>query len=229
MRATSCTPSTSSEVVEFLVKEGFKVTTSPSMNQIDTYSSAMKLALEFVDERNIQKIFYIDLDRLIHWITFFPNELSKLPKEADVDYLHIGRSARAFETHPETQKSTEVVVNEIASLALEFENVIDILSACFVVNVRLGKKMLASKNDTSMGFYCSWPVTCWAHASSKKYIEVEGLEWETPDRFQDEIKKIGYETWLEQFQTAAEWQNRTELMRECLKELMNIIKMSYIM
>jgi hypothetical protein len=73
-----------------------------------------------------------------------------------------------------------------------------------------------------MGFYCAFPVLLWSYAHKKQYIEVEGLEWETPDRFQEKIQEIGYEHWLEKFQNATEWKNRVKLMEDC------IIEMSYL-
>ncbi len=227
LRLTCCTPTTNNGVISFLKKQGFVVLISPSISQIETYTLALKFALEQVKEKTIQKILYIDLDRLIHWINFFPDEIANLTQRTDFDYLHISRNARAFDTHPLTQKETEVVVNEMASKILGFERVIDFISACFALSPLLLEKLLDDKHETSMGFYCSWPVFCWRLAKSKLIVEVEGLEWETPDRFQDEISEKGYDTWLEHFQSAREWEKRVKLMKECLLELINKEYISY--
>jgi hypothetical protein len=65
----------------------------------------------------------------------------------------------------------------------------------------LAKKLLKTQTKSIYGFYCEWPITLWRHAENPAYVEVEGLEWETPDRYQEEIKKKGYERWLREFQT----------------------------
>ncbi|MBN1800405.1 MAG: hypothetical protein JW891_02810 [Candidatus Lokiarchaeota archaeon] len=226
LRIACCTPTTDDKVVSFLKKEGFVVSISPSMSQVETYTLALKLALELVEERFLQKILYIDLDRLVHWINFFPNEIANLIEKTDFDYLHIGRNARAFDTHPSTQKETEIVVNEMASIILGFERIIDVISACFALSPKILEKLIAIKHKTSKGFYCSWPVLCWRLAKNKILIEVEGLEWETPDRFQEEINDLGYVLWMEQFQSAREWKKRVALMRECILEFINIINIS---
>ena len=76
---------------------------------------------------------------------------------------------------------------------------------------------------TELGFYASWPVILWKNAKNKKYIEVEGQEWETPDRFQKEINKQGYNNWLSQFQTIKEWKLRVRLLEDCVLELAKFI------
>ncbi|RLI44665.1 hypothetical protein DRO61_11870, partial [Candidatus Bathyarchaeota archaeon] len=111
-----CTPVTPEKVSNFLIQEDFVVVSGPRMIQVDNYKEAVKLALDNVVSPENEKIFYIDFDRLIHWINAYPDELTKtLYENSDVDYLHIGRTSRAFETHPSTQKETEIIVNELGS------------------------------------------------------------------------------------------------------------------
>jgi neutral trehalase len=60
-------------------------------------------------------------------------------------------------------------------------------------------------------------MTLWRSARNPLYIEVEGLEWETLDRYRDEIKTQGIEKWKQDFQTASEWRRRTEMLRDFIE------------
>ncbi|MFX1557221.1 MAG: hypothetical protein ACFFC9_08200 [Promethearchaeota archaeon] len=226
LKAIIClTPTTSEEVYKFLSREGFKILIEPSMRNVDTYRKAIKETLNKIEEPQTEKIFYIDFDRLIHWIDVYPNEFIDLINNTiDVDYLHIGRTLRAFETHPLTQKKTEVIVNEIGSKILGFTKTIDIISVCYIFTKELAEKLIEVKNETTSGFYCTWPLLFWNWATKKKYIEVEGLEWETPDRFKVEIADLGYKEWVKQFQSPIEWEKRVTYLHEGLLESSNLLK-----
>lgn len=214
-----CTPSTGEDVRKLLKAEGFIVLVGNSMDQVGNYKLSIENTLDYIDNSKVQKIFYIDFDRLIHWINVYPGELSTiLSDKIDVDYLHIGRTSRAFETHPPTQKDTENIINEIGSKILGFSETRDIISVCFLISKELGEHIIKIRNNTITGFYSSWPIIFWNLANLKRYIEVEGLEWETPDQFKDEIDKIGYDKWLMKFQSANEWKKRVKMLHEGLLE-----------
>ncbi|MHA1147930.1 MAG: hypothetical protein ACTSR8_06760 [Promethearchaeota archaeon] len=220
----SCTSETHGNVLSFLEQNGFKVSLSDNDDRIATYLNAIKLAISEIKDRDSQRILYIDFDRLIHWINNYPEELKKTFEEAAKnELLHIGRTPNAFKTHPNTQTDTEHIVNYLGSQALSLNKVQDLISVCYSFTFSLADLILNKKYFTEMGFYIAWPVILWDHAQNKKYIEVEGLEWETPDRFTEEINQLGYSKWLEQFQTAEEWKKRVRLLDECVVELNKLI------
>ena len=221
------TPSMDHDSIIFLEGKGFIVDRCSSYNRVETYKLAYKKALKYVKEEKTDRIMYVDFDRLIHWINYYPDELQKLLSDVEVNYLHIGRTSRAFDSHPNTQKETEIIVNEFGSSILEFDKTLDIISVCHIMTKKLAKKILSIRNNTDYGFYGTWPIFLWNWAESKKYIEVEGLEWETPDRFKEEIEKISYEKWLIRFQNPIEWQNRVKLLHQCLIELLYLINKKY--
>ena len=223
LRSIIClTPYTPKNIYDFLIKEGFLAIYEPSDKQIDTYKTALRYTLETLNNEKNQKVFHVDFDRLIHWINNYPDELiNVLQNHSDVDYLHVGRTSRAFNTHPETQKLTEGIVNEIGSKILGLDKPMDIISVCYVFTKLLGEKLLKVNNSTTTGFYGSWPIYLWNWANNKRYVEVEGQEWETPDRFKKEIANLGYEKWMNQFQTHQEWNKRVKFLRECLFEFSN--------
>jgi hypothetical protein len=227
-RIVCCTPSTGEEVRNLLQAEGFKVIVGSRTSQVSNYKLTIQTALDYVKNSKTKKIFYIDFDRLIHWINSFPEELASIvTNPIEVDYLHLGRTSRAFETHPPTQKETEGIINEIGSKILGFSDVKDIISVCFLISKELGEYIIRLKNETITGFYSSWPIIFWSLAESKKYLEVEGLEWETPDQFKEEINELGYENWLIKFQSAGEWKRRVKLLHEGLIELSQLTDFTY--
>ena len=223
------TPYTNKEVLNFLTDEGFIAVIEPSDRQIDTYRTALRTALENIDDSAYQRIFHIDFDRLIHWINTYPEELSHiLQNNSDVDYLHIGRTSRAFSTHPTTQKRTEIIVNEIGSKILGFNGIKDLISVCYFFTKALGQRILEVNHSTASGFYSTWPIYLWSYAPSKRYVEVEGHEWETPDRFKKEIDEIGFEKWIEKFQSFEEWNKRVKILHDCLLELFDYVKLDFL-
>lgn len=224
-----CTPTTRIEVKELLKREGFKVFVGISDGQVGNYKLAIKNALDCIKNSDFQKIFYIDFDRLIHWINTYPDELSNiLTNNLSVEYLHFGRTPRAFKTHPPTQTETERIINEFGSKILNFSDIKDLISVCFIISKKMGEQILRMENKTVTGFYSSWPIKLWSIAESKKYVEVEGLEWETPDQFETEIKEMGYKNWLMKFQSANEWKKRVKFLHDGLTELYQLSDFRYI-
>lgn len=224
----ACTEVTSKKLKAALPKNRYTIVGTPSSKVVDTYVLGFRTALGHLEKEN-RKVFYIDFDRLVHWILEYPEELKNVLRETqEYDYFHIGRSKRAFESHPETQKNTEKIINNIGSEALDFENPKDLISVCFVFNKTLCQKILSLENKTSTGFYGTWPLIFWSEASTKNYMEVEGLEWETPDRYISEIKEIGYSNWLKHFQSASEWKKRVRFIDDFITDLKNLIKINLL-
>lgn len=224
-----CTQATSSEFIHALQKEGFQVLSGTNLNHVDIYRQAIKAGLDWVANNRDTKLFYIDFDRLLHWCKNFPTELTKILSEINkTDLLMLGRTKRAFETHPTTQRETEIIVSELGSKICGLSKTHDFISICWGFTYDLGKKLLGTKILTSTGFYGTWPILLWKWASTKAYLEVEGLQWETPDRFRSEIQKLGYNLWLKNFESPEEWTKRVKILHDCLDELLNIINLKII-
>ena len=67
--------------------------------------------------------------------------------------------------------------------------------------------------DDSVGSDCSWPLICRRAGLRLGYRETEGMEFETMDRFGDEIAALGgARAWLERFDAdPRQWLLRLEL------------------
>ena len=209
------TPSTHQKIISTLNDLEFQTLIGPKdINGI--YKEPLKNAL--TDEPD--QIFYCDFDRILHWAMAYPNELKNtVISHLYHDFLLIGRTSRAFKTHPETQTITENIANHVASQILGFKETRDIISACWRFTPRLAEKLLKLPAKNIYGFYCEWPLTAWRHAANPVYLEVEGLEWETPDKYRREIKEKGYDRWIKELQTSKEWKRRVNLLKDTIESI----------
>jgi hypothetical protein len=204
------TPKTSPRAVASLQDRGY-ITSKAETTEISTYRTALKLSLDTTTNR----IFYCDFDRALHWLKSYPEELKELvTSPPGNDYVLVGRTKRAFQTHPETQTLTEGIGNAIVSKMLSIPETRDILGTTWILTPKLAEMIIKREPRNRFGFYTEWPMTLWRSARSPLYIEVEGLEWETPDRYREEIKTQSHEKWKQDFQTASEWRRRTEMLKD---------------
>jgi len=207
------TPKTHAQIIESLNEQGF-TTIKAEDAIINTYQTALKQALNKHNER----MFYCDFDRALHWIKTYPIELQKIAATNPTnDFTLFGRTPRAFMTQPETQTITEGIGNIVASNCLEFESTLDILGTTWMLTPELAMRIIDRQYTNTFGFYIEWPTILWRSASYPLYVECEGLEWETPDRYREEIKAIGYGNWLTNFQTHQECKKRTEMLKEFIE------------
>jgi hypothetical protein len=207
------TPKTNPKIIADLQNIGY-ITVMAGPSVISTYRTALKLPLD----KTTNCLFYCDFDRALHWIKTYPEELKQLTESPPGnDYVLIGRTKRAFQTHPETQTMTEGIGNTLASKMLSLPETRDILGTTWILTPELAEMIIKKESKNQFGFYTDWPETLWRSAKRPLYIEVEGLEWETPDRYREEIKTLGLEKWKQKFQTASEWRKRTEMLSDFIE------------
>ena len=215
------TQKTGDNIINILQTNKIHVISYPGIKIIETYRKAIKKGLELAESN--KKLFCIDFDRLLHWILEFPDELEEIITEnCKSDFTIVGRTKRAFETHPTAMRETESIVNNLGSQLVNTNQNFDIISACWIFTKELASSLLKLKLESYTGFYCIWPLYLWKIAPTKAYIEVNGLEYETPDRFVQEIEANGYESWLNSIDTPIEWRRRVNIVRDCFNDLNKI-------
>jgi hypothetical protein len=184
------------------------------------YTAALKRSLQLLPDH----VFYCDLDRLVHWAKTYPEEYHDTRLMAlNYDFLMVGRSPKAFLTHPETQTCTEGIANRIASRIIGFEATEDVVGTCWGLSRPLTQLLALSPELNTYGFYCDWPVTAWRSAKRKTYTEVNGLEWETPDRYEVEIAAQGYAEWLNGFTNPREWKRRCSMLDDLVQTSLRLM------
>jgi len=132
-----------------------------------------------------------DLDRALHWMDRCPDELEQTAAAIpDYDLLVIGRTSRAFETHPPYQTQTEALANLVFGLALG--RAMDITAGSRGLSRRAAEYLLAHSQEPGVGVDAEWPLLLQrASGFQIGYCACEGLDFETPDRYGPEIEAAG--------------------------------------
>lgn len=213
--AVNVTPQTNKETVELLEEFGFNVRVSKEGSIGQDYRNAVSLALSL----NTSFIHLLDFDRALHWVDRFFTELKDVEKRMleFSGYVSFVRSKKAFETHPVTQRSTETAVNAIASEVAGMG--VDIMSGSLGMDRSLAELVIKESRRDDFGFYAEPLMIAKKHNLPINTLEVEGLEWETPDQYKEQIEEYGYSGWLSKFQSLSEWEKRVKLLDETTQVL----------
>ncbi len=157
---------------------------------------------------------FCDLDRVLHWVEYWPDEftatLAVIP-EADVTVL--GRTPRAFASHPRAQVATEAIVNEVFARVTGLPW--DVMAAARGLSRRAAELIVTASRDDSIGADCSWLRLAQRAGLGLAYRVTEGLEFETLDRYLDEVTALGgSQAWLDRFDADPHnWLMRIDLAR----------------
>jgi len=213
--AVNVTSETSEEAKKLLAELKFNTQISEEGSIGKDYRNAIALALTL----NTSFIHLLDFDRALHWAENFFDELKKVEEQIVnySGYVCFVRSKKAFETHPITQRSTETVVNAIASEVAGLG--VDIMSGSLGMERRLAEFVVKESKRDDFGFYAEPLIIAKKHEFKIHTIEVDGLEWETPDQYKEQIEKYGYSGWLTRFQSLTEWEKRVKLLDETTQVL----------
>ena len=160
-------------------------------------------------------ILYCDFDRILHWMEFHPQELNDVAQRlTQYDFAVLGRTARAFATHPRLQRDTEAIINHV------FERVSgrawDTGAGARGLSRRSAETIVTGCLDDQVSNDVTWPLCLQRTGGfTLGYIETEGLEFETPDRFPAEVARAGGAAqWSEQLDDDPQhWAHRLELAR----------------
>jgi hypothetical protein len=126
---------------------------------------------------------YVDLDRLLRWLETRPHELAAcVDRIRESDCLIIGRTQAAYETHPRSMIETEQTANLVFSHW--FGQPADTCAGSKGFSRAAAEFVLAhSPSDNSLRMDAEWPILLRRADFSLDYVEVDGLDWETADRY----------------------------------------------
>ena len=107
----------------------------------------------------------------------------------------LGRTARAWATHPPYQAETEPLFNKVFALVSGLEW--DVGAGSRGLSRRAGETLLALSEELTIGTDAEWPLLLMSQDGFRvSYRACEGLEFETADRYGPEIEAAGsYEAW----------------------------------
>ncbi len=211
VRTTDETPDSA---IEPLLAAGVMVHRAPSCGHLKL-GRARREALRLGIETGVHHVLFCDFDRVLHWIEHYPAELASIASLIPAyDFAVLGRTRRAFDSHPRAQCATEAIVNYVFTQVSGQEW--DVTAAARGVSRRAAIAILDGCPDETIGTDVSWTLFL---QRSGRYaigaIETEGLEYETADRFPEAVAAAGgIDAWKAQIDANPhEWALRLEIAR----------------
>lgn len=200
--------STRWEVTEELTRLGIRT----QREEMPGVGAARRQAVALARRGGHTAMLYCDLDRSLHWAQHYPVELAATRDSVGaVEFLVVGRTARAFATHPRVMTETEALANHVFALA--HGRVWDLCAAACGLSAQAADVVLRESRVVGFGTEAEWPVLALRHGLTAGYVAVEGMEYETPDRFPEEVAAAGgLAAWTEvQSLAPANWVQRLGL------------------
>jgi hypothetical protein len=140
------------------------------------WSQGRYSAIQKALETSAKYIHYADLDRVLHWIETNSEELREVVLGIEkTDCLVIGRTKKAFETHPNALRQTEKIINIVFSNLLGQS--VDLGGGSRGFSRRAAEFLIGNSNNSSS--WCTdseWVMLLYHAGYHVDYIEVNGLE-----------------------------------------------------
>lgn len=161
----------SKDLIEELEKNNFNIRVISKKGA----AHARRKVLEFGLTGSNSYFHYCDFDRLLTWADTYGIELKSVISEIpNYDYLILGRTERAFNTHPIEWVETEKITNRIFSLELGQEA--DVTAGSCGFSRQSGQLILDNSKDKMTD--AEWPMIIHRIGKMKVgYMSVEGLEY----------------------------------------------------
>jgi hypothetical protein len=197
-----------------------KVTTSQD------WGMGRYLALQHGVETGADFIQYADFDRLLRWIETRPQELrATVAAIQDAGCTVIGRTPAAYATHPRALVETERLSNMVVSHILGEPMDVSAGSKGFS---REAAAFIVANGATgrSLGKDAEWPIMAQRAGFSLAYLEVDGLDWESADRYRDQAATsegqrraaVDYDA------DPQHWDQRVDVAREIIETALEAVR-----
>ncbi len=213
----TATPETDRAFLDWLEENGCDVFRRKKNVIAKTYFDAVTHGLE----THATSILYCDADRAFHWVSKYPKELAKVANQLPKLNYFIGmRGPREYGTHHDALLYTEQLPNAIISQAMGEKKLRDYLSGCYGFSAKAASYIKKHMKANDLRFFGEWPLFMKKHGFKANYMVCKGLDWETPDQHQDDVKRSGsVKAYREQLSTSKEWKKRALMAMECVKTI----------
>jgi len=206
----------------YLAKHDVVVYQEPggSANSQPHIGKGRRKALELALTLDQPVLLYCDGDRMLHWVEQYEAELTAVARrlsapQSAADFTVLGRTPRAFATHPHSQQDTEALVNQLYQRLSGREW--DMLAAARGLSRRAAEFIVAHSQDDEISTDVSWPLLLARHhpAWTQSYVATEGMEFETIAQVLPEVTQAGgVAAWLNTLDAdPQEWVKRLDLAR----------------
>jgi len=178
--------------------------------------SGRHIVLKDALSSNPDFVHYVDMDRLIRWVETRPDELAAtIEAIQQTDCLIIGRTDAAYHTHPDALRETEMLPNRFFSYF--FERPMDFCAGSKGFSRAAANFILdSSSSDNSLRMDVEWPILLKRAGFRWRYVEVDGLDWESADQYQEVAAGREQQQELADAydQDPKSWKSRTEVAHE---------------
>lgn len=184
------TDSTDRRLIELLESHGVHVKIQVDGEGLEHVAEARRMALREALSGNCSHIHFIDLDRVLLWATLHPEELESVAGLIPYhEFLILGRTYRAFQTHPHSQMATEDMANQVASLIMGME--VDVTGASRGLSRRSAELVLQHSKVRYFNTDSEWPLIV-KYSSDMKvtWLNVQGLEFEDWLKLSEDQKTV---------------------------------------
>ncbi|HEX2034942.1 MAG TPA: hypothetical protein VHS99_12225 [Chloroflexota bacterium] len=196
----------------------------------DQIGVARRLALQAAVDGGHEAFFYCDFDRWLHWAGAYPEELAALPQRLAARrprpwYVCLGRTARAFASHPYVQRVAEGATNRTLSLALG-RRLDATAGSCWLSREGATLVLRASQEPTN-ATDLEWPALVYRAAPRRLAgLATEGLEFETAEFFAAEVAAAGGEAAWQRahYERAEVWCARLGLAADSVRVATQVLK-----
>ena len=115
------------------------------------------------------------MDRALHWAFRYHEELKRVTTAIPGhDFLILGRTRRAMDTHPKNQTETEALANKVFSLILGRD--MDITAASRGISREAAETILHYSRGRFFDSDSEWPIILHHNGYELGYMEAKGLE-----------------------------------------------------
>lgn len=179
--AISVPPATEADLIDRLQKlHKVELIVTPHWS-LGRYA-ALEQSLKFTGSH----VQYADFDRLLRWVETRQDEWREiLPVIQENDCLIIGRSPNSYLTHPQALIQTEAISNQVISYLLG--QPLDVSAGSKGFSRRAAEFIVANCSPgNALGTDAEWPLVLKKGGFQVDAIKVEGLDWESADRYRQE-------------------------------------------
>jgi hypothetical protein len=142
------------------------------------------LALQKSLEIPADYVHYADMDRLLHWVETRPLEWRQTVEAIQKsECLIIGRTEQALQTHPQALQQTEKIINTLFSHLLG--QPVDLGGGSRGFS-RRSVEYLITHSSPGSWVDAEWPMLLHQAGFRLDYLAVEGLDWESADRYRSQ-------------------------------------------
>ena len=192
-----CSPETRPAILDLLRRQGVAVRVSDvGAGGIYDIGRVRRETIRLGLQANTSHLQMCDFDRALHWSACQPQELERvIALIPGYDLLVLGRTERAWRSHPPYQAETEPLFNKV--FALVSGRSWDVGAGSRGLSRRAAETLLHVSTEETVGVDAEWPLLLLNREGfAVGHRPCEGLEFETADRFGAEIEAAGgYPDW----------------------------------